>query len=92
MAIVITNGKLYMYLNEYGKHRKTDDITKAIQYKSKCEAVSYMYKAPSKTKGFYVYDTTDNIVLWERKNDGALSPGVSDILFVIIHTLPLEVL
>ncbi len=26
MAIVITNGKLYMYLNEYGKHRKTDDI------------------------------------------------------------------
>ena len=67
MAIVITNGKLYMYLNEYGKHRKTDDITKAIQYKSKCEAVSYMYKAPSKTKGFYVYDTTDNIVLWERK-------------------------
>ena len=71
MAIVITNGKLYMYLNEYGKHRKTDDITKAIQYKSKGEAVSYMYKAPSKTKGFYVYDTTDNIVLWERKNNGA---------------------
>mgnify|MGYP003156267236 FL=1 len=27
MAIVITNVKLYMYLNEYGKHRKTDDIT-----------------------------------------------------------------
>lgn len=35
MAIIITNGKLYMYLNEYGKHRKTEDITKAIQYKSK---------------------------------------------------------
>lgn len=30
-----------------------------------------MYKAPSKTKGFYVYDTTDNIILWERKNDNA---------------------
>ena len=32
MAIVITNGTYYICLNENGKHRKTEDINKAIQY------------------------------------------------------------
>ena len=34
MAIVITNGTYYICLNENGKHRKTEDINKAIQYDS----------------------------------------------------------
>lgn len=34
MALVITNGIYYIYFNEDGKHRKTEDISKAIQYDS----------------------------------------------------------
>lgn len=49
---VITNGEYYIYLNEQGKHRKTKDISQALQYKSVREAIDYMYKAPAKTKGF----------------------------------------
>ena len=66
MAIVITNGEYYIYLNEQGKHRKTKDISQALQYKSVREAIDYMYKAPAKTKGFYVYDTFTNRVIWKR--------------------------
>ena len=32
MAIVITNGTYYIYLNQNGKHRKTNDICQALQY------------------------------------------------------------
>lgn len=71
MAIVITNGMYYIYYNEIGKHRKTTDISKAIQYDSVTEAVSYMHKAPSKTRGYCVYDTIEKTILWK--------PGESDI-------------
>lgn len=40
MAIVITNGTYYICLNENGKHRKTEDINKAIQYDSINQAKS----------------------------------------------------
>lgn len=66
MAIVITNGEYYIYLNQVGEHRKTKDIAQAIQYKSAREAISYMYKAPAKTDGYYVYDTITDCVVWKR--------------------------
>lgn len=43
MAIIITNGEYYIYLNEQGKHRKTKDISQALQYKSVREAIDYMF-------------------------------------------------
>ena len=57
MALVITNGIYYIYFNEDGKHRKTEDISKAIQYDSVNQAKNYMKKAPAKTKGYYIFDT-----------------------------------
>lgn len=66
MAIVITNGEYYIYLNQVGEHRKTKDIAQAIQYKSAGEAISYMHKAPAKTDGYYVYDTITDCVVWKR--------------------------
>lgn len=66
MAIVITNGEYYINLNQVGEHRKTKDIAQAIQYKSAREAISYMYKAPAKTDGYYVYDTIADCVVWKR--------------------------
>ena len=50
MALVITNGIYYIYFNEDGKHRKIEDISKAIQYDSVNQAKNYMKKAPAKTK------------------------------------------
>lgn len=66
MAYVITNGKYYICLNGAGKHRKTNDITNAIQYTTVEEAITYMYKAPAKTEGFYILDTFTDHVLWKR--------------------------
>ena len=43
MAIVITNGTYYICLNENGKHRKTEDINKAIQYDSINQAIKYLW-------------------------------------------------
>lgn len=65
MAIVITNGEYYIYLNEKGKHRKTDDISKAFQYDTVSAAIAYMKKAYAKTEGYYVLDTFTNHVLWK---------------------------
>lgn len=64
MAIVITNGEYYIYLNEQGKHRKTKDVTQAFQFESEMEAVKYMHKAPAKTKGYCMYDTCTEHVLY----------------------------
>ena len=66
MAIVITNGEYYIYLNEKGKHRKTKNVVQALQYNTVREAINYMYKAPAKTDGYYVYDTFTNHVIWKR--------------------------
>ena len=43
MAIVITNGTYCICLNENGKHRKTEDINKAIQYDSINQAKKYLW-------------------------------------------------
>ena len=56
----------YIYLNEKGKHRKTKNVVQALQYNTVREAINYMYKAPAKTDGYYVYDTFTNHVIWKR--------------------------
>jgi len=66
MAIVLTNGIYYIYLNNKGKHRKTTDIKQALQYNTVREAIKYMNIAPIKTEEFYVYDTFLNRTLWKR--------------------------
>lgn len=66
MAIVLTNGIYYIYLNNKGKHRKTTDIKQALQYNTVREAIKYMNIAPIKTEGVYVYDTFSNRTLWKR--------------------------
>lgn len=66
MAIVLTNGIYYIYLNNKGKHRKTTDIKQALQYNTVREAIKYMNIAPIKTEGFYVYDAFSNRTLWKR--------------------------
>jgi predicted restriction endonuclease len=66
MAIVLTNGIYYIYLNNKGKHRKTTDIKQALQYNTVREAIKYMNIAPIKTEEFYVYDTFSNRTLWKR--------------------------
>lgn len=69
MSYVITNGTYYIFYNANGKHRKTMDITSAIHYDTADEAVSYMYKAPKKTSGYYVYDTESNKIVWRRRRN-----------------------
>lgn len=66
MAIVLTNGIYYIYLNNKGKHRKTTDIKQVLQYNTVREAIKYMNIAPIKTEGFCVYDTFSNRTLWKR--------------------------
>lgn len=64
MAIVITNGERYIYLNEEGKHRSTEDFDKALQFEKANMAIGYMEHAPAKTKGYYVFDTETQKILW----------------------------
>ena len=67
MAIVITNGTYYICLNENGKHRKTEDINKAIQYDSINQAKKYLWAHQDrKTQGYYIYDTEKERVIWKQ--------------------------
>lgn len=51
MAIVITNGELYIYLTENGKHRKTDNVTYALCFDDLNSAITYMKKLQQKQRG-----------------------------------------
>lgn len=67
MAIVITDGKYYIYLNENGKHRKTDDFSKAFDFSNVYKAIRYLRQAPVRTAGFYAYDTVTNQIYEDFK-------------------------
>lgn len=78
MAIVITNGTYYICLNENEKHRKTEDINKAIQYDSINQAKKYLWSHQDrKTQGYYIYDTEKERVIWkqvvQRKHRSAMT-------------------
>ena len=81
MALVITNGIYYIYFNEDGKHRKTEDISKAIQYDSVNQAQNYMKKAPAKTKGYYIFDTKTKKIVWRHTRRKKRSPGTRKMLY-----------
>ena len=65
MAIVITNGTHYIRYTDTGATKKTSDINLAYQFLSTYEAINGMKKAKGKTKGFYVYDTLTQRILWK---------------------------
>lgn len=65
MAIVITNGTHYIRYTDTGATKKTSDINMAHQFPSSRDAISGIQKAKGKTKGFYVYDTSTEFVIWK---------------------------
>lgn len=65
MAIVITDGKYYVRYTDTGATKKTVDFSSANQFATVNEAIIGMKQARKKTKNFYVYNTTDNRVLWK---------------------------
>ena len=64
MAIVITNGTYFIRYTDTGATKKISDINLAYQFPSIYEAINGMRKAKGKTKGFYVYDTLTQRILW----------------------------
>lgn len=83
MAIVITNGQYYIRYTDTGATKKTADINLAYQFSTARDGINGIQKAKGKTKGFYVYDTSTQYVIWKwmteeekaeaRKNKVALS-------------------
>jgi hypothetical protein len=65
VAIVITNGTHYIRYTDTGATKKTSDVNLAYQFSSSRDAISGMQKAKGKTKGFYVYDTSTQYVIWK---------------------------
>lgn len=66
MAIVITNGTYYIYFSDTGAIKKTTDINKAHHFLVVGDAIGDMKRAKGKTKGYYVYDTFSQHILWKR--------------------------
>lgn len=64
MPIVITNGTYFIRYTDIGATKKISDINLAYQFHSIYEAINGMRKAKGKTKGFYVYDTLTQRILW----------------------------
>ena len=64
MAIVITNGAYYINYTDTGATKKSSDINSAYQFPSIYAAINGMKKAQRRTKGFYVYDTLTQRILW----------------------------
>ncbi len=65
MAIVITNGQYYIRYTDTGATKKTSDINSAYQFPSARDGINGIQKAKGKTKGFYVYDTSTQYVIWK---------------------------
>lgn len=61
MAIIITNGTHYIYLNENRGCKKTEDRSKATVFTNVDEAVKCIKNAPEKTRNYYVYDTETKV-------------------------------
>lgn len=65
MAIVITNGKCYIYYTNTGATRKISDINLAYQFPTVADAIKGMKKAEGQTKNYYVFDTLTQRILWK---------------------------
>lgn len=67
MALVIMNdNKCYITLNETGGLRKTFIIDEAKDYETLQMAIEQCRHNPTKTKGYYVYDTVSNNICYRR--------------------------
>lgn len=66
MAIVITNGKYYIYFSKTGAIKKTTDINEAHPFEVVGDAIRDMKRATGKTKNYYVYDTFSQRIVWKR--------------------------
>ena len=64
MSIVVTNGSEYIWYTQTGAVKKTSDINLAQQFPNSKKAIKIFRRAPQKTKGFYVFDTNMQQVLW----------------------------
>ncbi len=65
MAIVITNGKYYIYYTDTGATKKISDINLACQFPTLADAIKGMKKAEKQTKNYYVFDTLTQRILWK---------------------------
>lgn len=60
MAIVLTNGIYYIATNKNGGIIKTPIVKDAKIFYSVNDAMRKIKKAPSKCRGYYLYDTEDD--------------------------------
>lgn len=66
MALVITNGTLYVRYDIKGGIKRTENFDEAIVYDDLRSAIDDIKRAPGKTKDYYVYDTVSEKVCWKR--------------------------
>lgn len=65
MAIVLTNGTYYIrYDLRTGATKKTLDINLAYKFATARDGINGMKQAKGKTKGYYVFDTLTQRILW----------------------------
>ena len=56
MAYILTTGNSFIEFTETTSIRKTSDINKAEIFSTMDEAILTVMRAPTKTKGYYVFD------------------------------------
>lgn len=78
MAIVITNGKYYVAFDVFFNQsqnsgiKKTKDISEAYNFTLISDAIRVLKRSCKKTKGYYVFDTLRNHVIWKRMSQEEL--------------------
>lgn len=69
MALVIMNDKKYYIMHdENGAVKKTQDIAEAEDFVTLEKAIEQCRHNPSKTRGYYVYDTITNKICYKRSS------------------------
>lgn len=83
MALVLTNGTYYIRTNKKGGIAKTTLIEEAQQFSNVDKATQKLMHAPSKCKGYYVFNTDrDNIPsIKKRKNRKKYSNSVRKMIY-----------
>ncbi len=80
MAMILTDGEHYICLNEKGKHRRTTDPDRALDFSTVYKAIRYLRHAPVKTAGFYVYDTVGDRIYEDFKRK-SFSPHQRETIY-----------
>lgn len=82
MALVITDGRSFIYLTDTNQVRKTTDASRACNFRTKYQAICILNKAPKKTAGCYVYDTDTNKICWSRQKRKQYPKSVREKIFI----------